>query len=121
MKLRAASYKLQFNFNYDETLKMTFERVVGLQVSNDEVYSQYRAAMLPLLLEHGGGFRYDFRVSEVLKNEEGKAINRLFLIYFESREKREAFFSNSAYLEIRQKYFDASVDAATIVSSYDRD
>lgn len=100
---------------------MVFERVVGLQIKDDEIYSQYRAAMMPLLREHGGGFRYDFKVSETLKNEEGRPINRVFLIYFADEAAGEAFFSNLEYKKIRETYFETSVAATTLISRYSRD
>lgn len=99
---------------------MSFERIVGLLVKNDEVYTQYRAAMRPLLEQHGGGFRYDFKVSEVLQNEEGRPINRVFAIYFKDKNHMEKFFSHPDYLVIKAKYFDASVEATTLISAYDR-
>ncbi len=99
---------------------MSYERVVGLQVKNDDRYDQYRAAMRPLLEKVGGGFRYDFKVSEVLKNEEGRPINRVFMIYFENKEKSDQFFSDPEYIKIRQEYFESSVEATTIISEYER-
>jgi len=100
--------------------KMAYENIVGLQVTNDEEYTNYREAMMPILSEYGGGFRYDFKVSEVLKNEEGREINRVFAIYFKDKENMEAFFSNPRYLEAKNKFFEKSVAATTIISGYDR-
>lgn len=98
---------------------MSYEMMVGLQVKDDQVYTQYREAMTPLLQTYGGGFRYDFRVSEVLKNEEGRPINRVFAIYFSSEENMNSFFSNSEYLKIKSKFFENSVEATTIISQYE--
>jgi len=85
---------------------MSYEMMVGLQISNEDVYSDYRDAMRPLLEKVDGGFRYDFKVSEVLKNEEGRPINRVFAIYFGSKAKKDQFF-------------EASVEATTIISEYE--
>ena len=57
---------------------MSFEMIVGLFVTDQEKYAQYRAEMTPLLEAAGGGFRYDFEVSRTLKAEAGGEINRLF-------------------------------------------
>ena len=54
-----------------------FENLVGLQVANEELYREYRKAMLPILKEHGGDFGYDFMVSDVLINQSGNPINRV--------------------------------------------
>lgn len=98
-----------------------YEMVVGLNIINDELYSDYRKEMKPLLERHQGGFRYDFKISEVLKNEEGRPINRVFVIYFGNKEQMERFFSHPDYQEIKKKYFEASVKDTTILSGYRRD
>ena len=99
---------------------MSTEMMVGLYVKQNDIYTQYRAAMRPLLEQHGGGFRYDFKVAEVLKNEEGRPINRVFAIYFKDKQNMEKFFSHPDYLVIKAKYFEASVEATTILSTYER-
>ncbi len=99
---------------------MSYEMMVGLQVANDDVYTEYRNAMKPLLEKAEGGFRYDFKVSDVLKNEEGRPINRVFAIYFGDKEKSDNFFSAPEYLEIKNQFFEASVEATTIISEYER-
>ena len=98
---------------------MSYEMIVGLQVKDDEIYSQYRKAMMPILLVCGGGFRYDFKVSEVLKNQEGRPINRVFAIYFQDKSNKDNFFSNPDYQKIKKKYFENSVEATTVISEYD--
>ncbi|EAR61344.1 hypothetical protein MED92_11474 [Oceanospirillum sp. MED92] len=45
-----------------------YEMLVGLEVTDDQIYQSYREAMRPILEFYGGEFGYDFRVSEVLKN-----------------------------------------------------
>ncbi len=97
---------------------MTYEVLVGINVTNDDGYTKYRDAMTPLLESTGGGFRYDFKVSEVLKNEEGNPINRVFAIYFTDKEAMETFFSNKEYTQIRSEFFDSSVDAVTRIAEY---
>jgi uncharacterized protein (DUF1330 family) len=99
---------------------LSFERLVGLQILDDEMYSQYREAMTPLLVEHGGGFRYDFKVNEVLKNEEGRQINRVFAIFFGDKNLMNTFFESDKDIEIRDKYFATSVEDATEIASYER-
>lgn len=99
---------------------MGYEMMVGLQITNEDVYANYRDAMRPLLEKVNGGFRYDFKVSEVLKNEEGRSINRVFAIYFDSKTQMETFFSDPAYLAIKQEFFESSVGATTIISEYER-
>ena len=99
---------------------MSYEMMVGLQVKNDAEYTRYREAMSPILKQYGGGFRYDFKVSEILKNDEGRPINRVFAIYFEDKNKMDEFFRNSDYLEAKSEFFDVSVEATTIISEYER-
>jgi uncharacterized protein (DUF1330 family) len=99
---------------------MPFEILVGLQVLNDDIYDQYRAAMNPILERFGGGFRYDFRVAEVLQSESSHSINRVFTIHFVDETCKNAFFSDAPYLEIRQRFFERSVRATSIISEYRR-
>lgn len=96
------------------------EMLVGLNVSNDEHYALYRKGMTPLLTAAGGGFGYDFKVSEVLINKSGNEINRVFTINFPSNEVMKTFFSNPEYLEIKAKFFEGSVLETTIISSYEK-
>jgi len=94
--------------------------IVALQIKDNEKYSAYRKAMSPLLAAHEGGFRYDFKVFEILKNEEGRPINRVFAIYFGSKDQMEKFFINEEYKKIKSEYFASSVEATTIISEYER-
>ncbi|MCO4784067.1 MAG: DUF1330 domain-containing protein [Candidatus Cloacimonetes bacterium] len=100
---------------------MSIENLVGLSVVDNVMYQQYREKMLPLLKEYGGGFGYDFKVSEVLKSEDGNHnINRVFTIYFKDEQSMKSFFSNPLYLDIRKKYFDSSVQSSTIIARYEK-
>lgn len=76
---------------------MALEMLVGLQVLDDQVYPQYREAMAPILKRFGGGFRYDFKIAEVLKKETADLINRVFTIHFSDRKSKEGFFADSKY------------------------
>jgi uncharacterized protein (DUF1330 family) len=99
---------------------MAYEMLMGLQVTNDEIYTLYREAMAPFLKKYGGGFRYDFKIVEVLKNEEGRPINRVFCIFFADKEKMDQFFADAEYKKVKEQYFDASVKERTTISEYFR-
>jgi len=99
---------------------MAIETLVGLYVTDDDLYQKYREGMLPILQTYGGGFGYDFKVSEVLRSEVEEPINRVFTIFFENEDAMNAFFTNEKYIEIRNKYFEPSVSATTIISKYER-
>lgn len=98
-----------------------YEFLVGLEISNSNVYSDYRAAMKPILTKYGGGFGFDFVVSEVLLSEIEEPINRVFTIRFPNKVAAEDFFSDSEYLKVKAQFFDASVAHTTIISSYEKD
>jgi uncharacterized protein (DUF1330 family) len=95
---------------------MSYEMLVGLNVTNDEMYQEYRAAMKPILIQYDGGFKCDFKVSETLLPSENKDINRVFIIYFKDEEAMESFFSNPEYLKIKENHFSNSVSSAVILS-----
>ena len=94
--------------------------LVGLNVTDDEQYQEYRKAMMPILERHGSWFCYDFKVSEVLKTQVDHPINRVFTIYFPSEEIKQEFFSNQEYLEVKGKYYVNSVGDTTVISGYER-
>ena len=100
---------------------MAYERVMGLDVIDDQVYQQYRDAMAPILKSFGGSFGFDFRVSEVLLSKTEAHINRLFTISFPSQTHMEEFFSNADYVTVKEQYFDQSVRSKTIISLYELD
>ena len=95
-----------------------YEMLIGLNVLDDNKYQQYRENMKPILVSYGGGFGYDFKISEVLITKTTNDINRVFTIHFPDVEKMEAFFLNPEYIKIRGKYFEGSVESTTIISSY---
>jgi len=99
---------------------MAIETLVGLQVVDEEEYQMYRDEMMPILKSYGGGFIYDFKVSEVLKSQTEAPINRVFTISFPSQDSRDLFFSNDEYLKVRQKHFEKSVTNTTIIATYER-
>ncbi|PCJ89366.1 MAG: DUF1330 domain-containing protein [Flavobacteriales bacterium] len=97
---------------------MKYEMLIGLNVLDDSKYQEYRKNMRPILFSYGGGFGYDFKISEVLIAETTNDINRVFTIYFPSKAKMEGFFSNPAYIKVKEKYFNMAVESTTIISSY---
>ena len=68
---------------------MPYEIIVGLNVTDDELYQKYREEMTPILKNYGGGFRYDFLIEKVLKTDSESKINRVFAIYFESEKPNQ--------------------------------
>ena len=97
----------------------TVEMLVGLNVIDDDEYQLYRDGMTPILKEFGGGFGYDFKVSEVLKSKEKEPINRVFTIYFPDDDAMNSFFANAEYLKIKERHFDQSVTDTTIMARWD--
>lgn len=98
---------------------MAYERIMGLEVTDDAVYQEYRNAMMPILATFGGAFTFDFKVSDVLKSKTEAHINRVFTIQFPSKQHMEDFFSNSDYLAVKARYFDRSVKSSTIISLHE--
>jgi len=99
---------------------MSFERIMGLEVINEEEYQKYRENMIPILQSFGGSFGYDFKIGEVLKSKTDDVINRLFTIDFPNREAMDNFFDDPAYLEVKSKYFKHSVKSVTTISMHEK-
>lgn len=99
---------------------MSFEMLVALEVTDDRQYWEYRRVMAPILASFGGGFGYDFKVSETLISQTDHPINRVFTIFFPDEDTKERFFSDPAYAEAKAAHFDGAVGHTTIVASYER-
>lgn len=99
---------------------MAFETLVGLNVVDDAGYQAYRTAMMPILNSFGGGFGYDFKISEVLKSATEAPINRVFTLYFPDEETMKAFFRDATYLEARRTHFENAVMDVTIIATYQK-
>ena len=99
---------------------MSFERVMGINVTDDAEYQKYREGMLPILASFGGAFGFDFKVSEVLLSKTKDDINRVFTIEFPSKNRMEEFFSNPEYIEVQKKYFNSSVSSKTVISLHEK-
>ncbi len=99
---------------------MAFERLVGLNVLDDEAYQSDRDEMTPILESNGGGFGYDFKIAEVLNSPTEAPINRVFTIFFPDEDSMNSFFSNDEYLKIKQRHFERSVADTTVIATYER-
>ena len=99
---------------------MAYEMMIGLTVADEAAYARYREAMTPLLTAHGGGFRYDFRISEVLRSEADHEINRVFAIWFGDRARKDAFFGDATYQAIKAAHFVGAVTGTTVLAEYER-
>ena len=99
---------------------MTYERIMGLDVTDEVMYQNYRKAMTPLLYSVGGDFGFDFIVSKVLKSKSKNHINRVFTIEFPSKEIMSQFFNKPEYLAIKNCYFDRSVNSKTLISLHEK-
>ena len=97
---------------------MSYEMLIGLQVTDQTSYQAYREGMIPILKTYGGGFRYDFTVEKVLKTESTHPINRLFAIYFKDSSAKDAFFANEDYKRVRATYFEPAVAGVRVISEY---
>jgi uncharacterized protein (DUF1330 family) len=95
------------------------EILVGLHVTDNESYSNYRSAMTPLLNSVNGAFRYDFTIAETLVDDSTPPINRLFVISFPDQAAKEALFADPTYLAAKAKHFDSSVDMVNIMATYE--
>ena len=104
-----------------EDTRMDAERsrhvmLVGLEVTDEDSYAKYRAAMTPILAAMGGQFGCDFQVAKVLRGE--PRINRVFTISFPDRQTRERFFADAEYQAARERFYAPAVASATILAEF---
>lgn len=95
-----------------------FEMLVGMHITDEAGYARYRQHMTPILESMGGCFRYDMRVSELLKGEADEPFNRLFILSFPDEAIREQFFSDERYQQIKREHFTAAVSSFTLIAQY---
>ena len=119
-KFNPSTHLSKGNNNVFKGRKMTFERIMGIQVIDDEEYRRYREGMLPILHSFGGSFGFDFKIAEVLLSKTDNEINRVFTIEFPSKQVMDAFFSDSKYLEVQKEHFIKSVSSKTIISMHEK-
>jgi uncharacterized protein (DUF1330 family) len=93
--------------------------LIGLHVTDQERYAEYRKHMSPLLEAHGGQFVVDVLVAEVLRAPGSTPINRLFTIRFPSQAQHDAFFADPDYVAVRAQYFEPSVGAVQRLGRYE--
>jgi uncharacterized protein (DUF1330 family) len=98
---------------------MAFERVAALSVVNQDMYTEYRSAIRPLLNELGADFRFDFAVSQVLRGDGAEQTNRAFVLRFPDRAAKVRFFGDPRYAVIKQELFDPSVASIVVIAEYE--
>lgn len=96
------------------------EILIGLHVTDDDMYTRYREGMTPILHQYRGSFRYDFRIAQVLKTETNDQINRLFIISFPDAQTKDAFFVDEEYKKVRAEFFNQSVASVRALAEYER-
>jgi uncharacterized protein (DUF1330 family) len=96
-----------------------YTRVMGICVTDEEEYSNYRKGILPILQSYGGSFGYDFKVSEVIQTKEVAPINRVFTIEFPSQEVMEKFFNDPDYLVVKKTHLDISISSRTVIAMFE--
>ena len=99
---------------------MSYERIMGIYVSDDAEYQRYRQGMTPILNAFGGAFGFDFKIAEVLLSKSDDKINRVFTIEFPSQAVMERFFSDPKYLAVKKRHFNHSVKNSTIISMHEK-
>lgn len=83
-------------------------RLVCLRISDREGYATYRRNMAPILERHGGRFVLDIEGRATL-HPAGFEPDRVLLIAFSSPEAAARFFQDPAYVALRKRWFDTSV------------
>lgn len=99
---------------------MSFEMLLGMEILDEQEYTNYRNAMTPILTSYQGKFGYDFKVSEVLICEENPEINRVFTLNFSDKAQCDAMFSDPEYLAVKKKHFVGAVGKITRIACYEK-
>ncbi len=95
-----------------------YEILVGLHVSNQDSYNNYRAGMTPILKDHGGFFRYDYTIDTMLQGDADDQHNRVFVLSFPDQSTMESFFNHPEYKAVRAEHFNPAVKSGGILAAY---
>jgi uncharacterized protein (DUF1330 family) len=95
-----------------------YEILIGMTVDDEHGYTNYRAGMTPILESMGAFFRYDMRVSELLKGEHKDSFNRLFLMSFPDKSTSDRFFADPEYQRVKQEHFVDAVRSYTEIARF---
>ena len=93
-----------------------YEMIMAMNVTDPERYARYREEMTPILKEYGGGFRYDFVVSQVLESASVHPITRVFVIFFRDKDASTKFFTDVRYEAVKKEHYSGSVDGFTVLA-----
>ena len=102
-----------------ETNRTRYEILIGMTVDDEVGYSNYRAGMTPILDSMGSYFRYDMRVSELLKGDHVDPFNRLFLMSFPDKSTSDLFFADAEYQRVKQEHFINAVRSYTEIARFE--
>lgn len=97
---------------------MAVEILVGVQVTDEVRYEEYRHYMVPILLRFGGRFMIDVKLKSVLKPVAARSINRMFSIRFPSEHALAGFFSDPEYVAVKERVFAASTGQVSTLGHY---
>lgn len=100
---------------------MPYERIIDLDIVDEEGYQKCRDAMLPILKACGGAFGFDLKVLEVLLSKTEDNINRVFTIIFPGREKMDEFFSDRDYVTVKNRYLKNDIKSKLVISMHETD
>lgn len=88
---------------------MSHTLLVCLDVSDVESYARYRQHMQPLLTEHQGQFVLDVEGGSPRVPHAPFPANRVLVIRFASEVSARAFFSDPAYVSVKERWFTPAV------------
>lgn len=95
------------------------DRIVALNVIDEDSYQQYRDSTAAILSRYSGERLYDFRVSDALTSGASHPINRVFLIRFPDKATMDGYFADPGYRAARERYFESAVAGATLIGAYE--
>ena len=93
---------------------MSHVRFVCLHVTDATIYAGYRERMTPILADHGGHFLLDVQGGDVRTHPADFDTNWVLMLSFPSAAAADGFFSDPAYVAVRDAWFDRSVSHAHV-------
>ena len=93
--------------------------VLGLSVTNQEMYQEYREKLDPVLKEVGAKVILDVEVGNVRINPTETNFNRLIFIKFNNAESMKLLNEHPTYLSLKNSLFVPSVKQTVPLAKFD--
>ena len=97
---------------------MSYQLLVGLNVLDDKILSEFHASIKPLLANYDGEYCYDINAPSTLITKRHTNINYAFTLSFASKEKATMFLADKDYRKVRGRHVLKTFSSEQVLFGY---